>query len=71
MHAMHRSVVPDKLVVLTFDDGNKSAVTFVAPLLKEYGFKATFFITEGLNFLTNEEHYVTWDEVQRLYEEGF
>ena len=68
---MHRSVVPDKLVVLTFDDGNKSDVTFVAPLLQEYGFKATFFIIEGLNFLTNEEHYVTWDEVQRLYEEGF
>ena len=63
--------IPDKVVVLTFDDGNRSDVTFVAPLLKEYGFKATFFITEGLNFLSNKQHYMTWDEVRRLHEEGF
>jgi peptidoglycan/xylan/chitin deacetylase (PgdA/CDA1 family) len=63
--------IPDKLVVLTFDDGNKSDVTFVAPLLQEYGFKATFFITEGLNFLENKEHYMTWEEVRKLHEEGF
>ena len=44
--------IPDKLVVLTFDDGCKSQGTFVGPLLKRYGFGATFYITEGLNFLT-------------------
>jgi hypothetical protein len=27
--------IPAKLVVLTFDDGNKSDVAFVAPLLKD------------------------------------
>jgi peptidoglycan/xylan/chitin deacetylase (PgdA/CDA1 family) len=63
--------IPDRLVVLTFDDGNKSDVTYVAPLLKRYGFSATFFITEGLNFLTNKEHYVTWEEVRELHEAGF
>ena len=62
--------IPDKLVVLTFDDGNKSDVTFVAPLLQDYGFKATFFVTEGLNFLKNKKHYMTWEEVQKLHEEG-
>ena len=34
-------------------------------------FKATFFITEGLNFLENKEHYMIWEEVQKLHEEGF
>ncbi|MBI1923758.1 polysaccharide deacetylase family protein [Candidatus Poribacteria bacterium] len=63
--------IPDRLVVLTFDDGNKSDVTYVAPLLKRYGFSATFFITEGLNFLTNKEHYLTWEEVRELHEAGF
>ena len=29
--------IPDKLVVLTFDDGNKSDITYAAPLLKRYG----------------------------------
>jgi hypothetical protein len=37
--------VPDKLVVLTFDDAVKSHRTFVAPLLKDLGFGATFFVT--------------------------
>ena len=63
--------IPDGLVVLTFDDGNKSDYTYVGPLLKRYGFGATFFITEGLNFLNNKAHYVTWEEVRELHEEGF
>ena len=36
------AAVPDKLVVLTFDDAVKSHLAFVAPLLKELGFGATF-----------------------------
>src|SRR5215472_12834985 len=34
----------EKIVVLTFDDAVKTQRTFVAPLLKELGFGATFFI---------------------------
>ena len=63
--------IPDRLVVLTFDDGNKSDATYVAPLLKSYGFGGTFFITEGLNFLKNKDRYVTWEEVKELHEAGF
>ena len=63
--------IPDGLVVLTFDDGNKSDYTYVRPLLKRYGFGATFFITEGLGFLNNKDHYVTWEEIRALHEEGF
>ena len=37
--------IPDKLVVLTFDDSVKSHYTVVRPILKKYGFGATFFIT--------------------------
>ena len=63
--------IPDKLVVLTFDDGCKSQATFVGPLLKSYGFGATFYITEGLNFLTHKEAYMTWEEVRGLHDAGF
>lgn len=63
--------IPNGLVVLTFDDGNKSDFTYVAPLLNRYGFGATFYITEGLNFLTNKEHYLTWEEVTQLHQAGF
>jgi peptidoglycan/xylan/chitin deacetylase (PgdA/CDA1 family) len=42
---------PARNAVLTFDDGHKSDHAFVAPILQEFGFGATFFITEGLGFL--------------------
>ncbi len=65
----HKSI-PDKLIVLTFDDGCKSQATFVAPILRKFGFGATFYITEGLNFLSNKEAYMTWEEVSGLHNAG-
>ena len=63
--------IPDRLIVLTFDDGPKSQASFAAPLLQKLGFNATFYITEGLNFLTDKERYMTWEEVQSLDRAGF
>ena len=63
--------VPDRVVVLTFDDSVASHATFVAPLLKKHGFGATFFITEGFEFLTDKEHYMTWEQIQKLQADGF
>src|SRR5437588_10435634 len=63
--------VPDKLVVLTFDDSVASQYTFVAPLLKKYKFGATFFITEGFSFITNKKDYMTWEQIADLYRQGF
>lgn len=62
---------PDKLVVLTFDDSVASHATVVAPLLKKFGFGATFFITEGFDFATNKTHYMTWEQIQGLHDAGF
>ena len=53
--AFASETVPDKIVVLTFDDSVASHATFVAPLLKKHGFGATFFITEGFEFLSGGE----------------
>lgn len=63
--------VPDKLVVLTFDDSVKSHFTVVRPLLLKHKFGATFFITEGFEFKTNKQHYMTWDEIAHLHHDGF
>ena len=65
--------IPDGLVVLTFDDGNKSDISFVAPTLKDYGFGASFYITEGLGYEAdpNKERYVSWEDVRQLHELGF
>lgn len=63
--------IPDKLVVLTFDDSAKSHFTVVRPLLKRYKFGATFFITEGFDFKTNQRDYMTWQEIAILHRDGF
>ena len=63
--------LPDKLLVLTFDDSAKSHFTIVRPILKQYGFGATFFITEGFDFPVNKTDYMTWDEIAQLHRDGF
>lgn len=65
------SRVPDGLVVLTFDDSVASHATFVAPLLKKHGFGATFYITEGFEFLQDKQHYLTWEQIKALHADGF
>ena len=73
VRAEPRAAIPDRLVVPTFDDGVKSHVTFVAPLLKRYGFGATFFITEAFEFHQGwrKDRYLTWDDVRKLHQDGF
>ncbi|QDU80862.1 Polysaccharide deacetylase [Polystyrenella longa] len=63
--------IPDKLVVLTFDDSVKSHITVVRPILKKHGFGGTFYITEGFDFKENKESYLTWEEIAFLHRDGF
>lgn len=63
--------VPERLVVLTFDDSVSSHHRVVAPLLKRLGFGATFFITEGFSFLSNKVDYLTWAQIASLDRDGF
>lgn len=72
-HAQAADTKPthERVVVLTFDDSVASHATFVAPLLKKHGFGATFFITEGFEFLVDKEHYMTWEQIKALDADGF
>jgi len=69
--ALASEPIPDKLVVLTFDDASKSHFTVARPLLKKYKFGATFFVTEGFDMTTNKRDYMTWDEIVGLHKDGF
>ena len=71
LSAFGQQAVPDKLVVLTFDDSVKSHFTVVRPILKEYGFGATFFVTEGFEFAEDKQNYMTWAEIAELHRDGF
>ncbi|MFO0879797.1 MAG: polysaccharide deacetylase family protein [Gemmataceae bacterium] len=63
--------IPDKLVVLTFDDASKSHYAVARPVLLKYKFGATFFVTEGWDFATNKRDYMTWGEIAQLHRDGF
>ena len=63
--------VPEKLVVLTFDDSVRSHFTVVRPILLDYKFGATFFITEGFEFKDDKENYMTWEQIAQLSRDGF
>lgn len=68
-----KSPIPDKTVVLTFDDACLSQFTFAAPLLKQYGFGATFFVGEFPVRPTEkrDDLYMTWAQMKQLNDMGF
>jgi len=65
----YEQALPKKAVVITIDDGYKSVKTFAAPLLKKYGFPATFFIYT--DFIGGGKHSLSWDELRELKAQGF
>ena len=50
-----RKPIPDKLVVLTFDDGPASGYTVVAPILKSFGFGGSFYVCDFDSFKTRKD----------------
>ena len=67
-----RRAIPDKLVVLTFDDAAVSHATFVAPLLKKYGFGGTFYVCEFREPpFSDKTKYMSWAQIQGLHRQGF
>lgn len=57
-----------KTAYLTFDDAVVSHLAVVAPLLKKYGFGATFFVCEWPN---NDIYQMNWKQIRMLHEMGF
>jgi len=64
-----RSPIRGKLVVLCFDDAVKTQRTFVAPMLKELGLNASFFVTH--RWMADHENFMTWEEIAELHRMGF
>ena len=66
-----RKQIPDKLVVLTFDDAPASHYSIVPPLLKKYGFGATFFVCEFPPNFKDSSKYMNWRQIKALDAMGF
>lgn len=67
-----RKPVPDKIIVLTFDDAIESHATVASPLLEQYGFGATFYIAEFAKPpFSDKSLYMTWEQIRMLNQKGF
>lgn len=61
------SELPEQKIVITFDDGHQSNFEIAFPILKEFGFKAEFFITTSF-IGTND--FMTEEQIKLLYDSG-
>ena len=62
-HLTEGAVLPAKPVIISFDDDWEGQYTYALPLLKEYGFTATFYIWV---VVVGMKHHMTWDDVKAL-----
>jgi peptidoglycan/xylan/chitin deacetylase (PgdA/CDA1 family) len=63
--------IPDRLVVLTFDDAPVTQAAYAAPILHKYHFGASFFICEFPPNFEDKTKYMSWEQVQHLHKMGF
>lgn len=63
VEALRENKLPDRAVVVTFDDGYADNLYNAKPLLEKYNIPATFFISTG-SIGQNREFW--WDELERL-----
>ncbi len=59
----NRDKLPEKSVVITFDDGYRDNLTNALPILKKYNFKATI-------YLVNDRHDRDWSGYRKAKNEG-
>lgn len=60
--------LPDKPIIITFDDGLASQYQNAWPILKNYGLKTTFFIFT--NPIGKNDNYLSWEQVKELADAG-
>lgn len=73
----HGKMLPEKPVMLTFDDGHYNNVVYAEPILEKYGMKGVIFITGEFTDMSVSENaknpaysYIFWDEQRRMAESG-
>lgn len=66
-HLTKGDVLPEKPVLLQFDDGTLSQMEIARPVLKRYGFKASFFI---MTVTLGKKGYLSAEQVRQLADEG-
>jgi peptidoglycan/xylan/chitin deacetylase (PgdA/CDA1 family) len=69
-HLEHGAPLPNKSLVLTFDDNGHGIFENVYPLLQHYGFPATLFVHSNFVGKTTTKRHNTWDQLQAMVRSG-
>lgn len=59
--------LPEKVIIITVDDGQVGCYTDMFPVLKKYNIPATIFI---INKLVGTPDYFSWDQAKEMYDTG-
>lgn len=77
---LQKKKVPGKHVLITFDDGYYSLFKYAEPIMSEYGFTATLFLSTeyigkpyGLSdfYFVGDDRQLSWDEIKALSAKGW
>jgi peptidoglycan/xylan/chitin deacetylase (PgdA/CDA1 family) len=60
--------LPDKPIMITFDDGYLDNYTNAYPIMKKYDFTATIFIIT--NLISQDNRFMTWDQIREMQQYG-
>ena len=59
--------LPEKPVLITFDDGYEDNYTNAFPILKGYGIRATVFVIPAF---VGKKNYLNWDQIKEMAQNG-
>ena len=60
--------LPDKPIMITFDDGYLDNYTNAYPIMQKYGFTGTIFIVT--NLVGHDPRFMNWDQVREMQQNG-
>lgn len=61
--------LPEKPILITFDDGYLDNYANAYPIMKKYGFTATIFLITGI--IGRDERYMNWQQAREMQKDGF
>ena len=66
-HIQNGASLPTRPVIISFDDDWEGQYRYALPLLKKYGYSATFYIWV---VVVGRKHHMSWDEIRELSRNG-
>ncbi len=69
-HLASGDPLPDKAILLTFDDAYLGQYEQAYPLLKEYNYPAAFFVQTGFVGVKTSKDHFTWEQMREMEQEG-